>query len=262
MKSCVFGLVKGYPHFNGYHKLLKRNKLLKENLLNNYPMDVIIFHEGNITIEHQNRLTHEMGYKINFININPKYFSTPQNVNDYNLIGYKNMCRFNSIFIYEALKDYSFALRMDDDSFIESRIDFNIFEEMKKDNIVYVGAKKHVDPHGPTINTLPSFVRDYLSKNNIEPKCGFDNINTENFYNNLYATDLSFWRRDYVQKFLKEVDDSFGIYNHRWGDSTIQALTVKIFSGYENIRTFGSFKYRHDSHSWNNTMSGQKFNVV
>ena len=262
MKGCVFGLVKGYPHYNGYFKLIKRNSLLKENLLNQYPLDVIIFHEGNIKIEHQNRMIQEMNYPIKFININPTYFSTPQNVTDYNLIGYKNMCRFNSIFIYEVLKDYTHALRMDDDSFIESEIDFDIFKEMLDNNVVYVGAKKHVDPHGPTIDTLPSFVLKYLEDNQIQPKCGFDNINTENFYNNLYATDLNFWRQNNVQHFLKSIDESFGIYTHRWGDSTIQALAVKIFAGYENIRTFGSFKYRHDSHSWNNTMSGEKFNLV
>ena len=41
---------------------------------------------------------------------------------------------------------------------------------------------------------------------------------------------MAFHDRTDVQSFLKRVDDSHNIYNHRWGDAPIQTTAVKMFA--------------------------------
>lgn len=261
MRACIFGLVRG-GDFKFLNNLRQRNILLKKNFISKFPYDIIIFHEGDFDKNTQSSLEEEIDNKIIFIDVSKEAFNNfGKNIND-SLIGYKHMCRFNSIVVYDFLSDYDYALRLDDDSYIMSEITNDIFLEMEKDNVTYVGPKKHTDSHELTTNTLIPFVLNYLKNKNITPKCGFENINMENFYNNIYATKLDFWKREDVKDFLNEIELSNGIYDYRWGDSTIQALAIKIFEGYTSVRTFGSFKYKHGSHGWSNNPTINLLNKI
>jgi len=55
-KNAIVGLVRGYANTNGYNSLIERNKYIYENIISKSDdkFDVILFHEGNITKEHQN----------------------------------------------------------------------------------------------------------------------------------------------------------------------------------------------------------------
>lgn len=261
MKTCIFGLIKGFTNYNDYSLVRTRNKLIKENVLPYNKSDLIIFHEGNILYEHQQLMSNEIGIKINFIDISDKCFKNPSTPVDNTLMGYKHMCRFNSIQVYDYLSGYDYAMRLDDDSFIETIINYNIFQVIKDNNIVYGGIRNHIDAHDITQKTLPPFVKEYLEEKNINPLCGFDKINSQNFYNNFYVTDLKFWKNPEVVDFLNYIDKSNNIYHYRWGDSTIQALAVKIFAGMDKINIFKNFKYTHKSHNWSNNPNNTVLNI-
>ena len=54
-----------------------------------------------------------------------------------NCVGFNKMCRFYSYPVYKYLKEYDYAMRLDDDSFIETEIKYDIFEDMHKNGYDY-----------------------------------------------------------------------------------------------------------------------------
>ena len=62
MKIAIFALTRGYPNQrNLYSDLLQRNKSIYEhiNKKRDYPADLILFHEGNISESDQSYLNTE-----------------------------------------------------------------------------------------------------------------------------------------------------------------------------------------------------------
>ena len=256
--ACIFGLVKGFDTIDEYHMLRLRNKLLHENFNKKFNYDMILFHEGNITKEHQKIMMDETP-NLQFININ-HYFRTSLenkkahekgNINDRD-IGFKHMCRFNSIYVYKTLSNYKYIMRADDDILIRSNIDIDLFDFMNKNGIIFGYGRLKIDDHLATNNTFPLFVSEYIKKNLIKSNCDETEINCKNFYNNFYITSTDFWFRDDVQKFLYSVEKSQNIYCYRWGDSPIQAMALKIFSHHTEWFQFTNFAYTHASHNWTN----------
>ncbi|CAM9793100.1 unnamed protein product, partial [Choristocarpus tenellus] len=68
------------------------------------------------------------------------------------------------------------------------------------------------------------------------------------FYNNFHLSRISRWLQPDVQLYLYHIQKSEGIFEHRWGDSTIQALAVKIFFEPQTIYNIPGITYRHGSH--------------
>lgn len=247
MRNAIVGLVRGYEDFDGYKSLIRRNELLHSNFNKRFNYDVIIFHEGDIKKEHQNRIK-EFTPNIKFIDVSDRAFKVSQNI-DYSKegLGYKHMCRFYAVQIYDYLKEYDYYMRLDDDSYIMSEIGYDIFKFMYNNNIYGYRFSK-LDGHAETIRTLPKATLRYVKVNNINIKCSIKEINHQNFYNNFHISRLDFWRREDVRFFLKYIDQQGGIYRHRWGDSTIQALAVKMFAEPDQIYQFNDFDYYHASH--------------
>ena len=54
-KIVIAALVRGYKDKNQYKNLIKRNKNIYKNIIlkSEIPFDNILFHEGNISFEHQ-----------------------------------------------------------------------------------------------------------------------------------------------------------------------------------------------------------------
>lgn len=250
--AAIIGLVKGYQLYPRYRRLLKRNLLLHENFNHKYDYDVILFHEGDISPRHQQRLK-SITPNLQFTNIGDR-FGPPDDVNVQNEenMGYKNMCRFYSIQLWDLVDDYDYVMRLDDDSYIESEVPLDLFEYMDRNEFTYGHVRRKEDTHQETQQTLPDFVKEYALDNNIDPEWGFENLTSENFYNNLFVTETKFWQRKSVQKYLDHIDQSGKIYEHRWGDSTIMALAVKLFCDPDKVKMLDSFSYCHGSHDWRN----------
>ena len=59
MSKCIAVLTRGYPTISEYDQLIKRNIHISKNL-NDKSLDILIFHEGNITEEHQIYIKNKM----------------------------------------------------------------------------------------------------------------------------------------------------------------------------------------------------------
>jgi hypothetical protein len=252
-KAVIVGLVRGHPSIYGYRKLIHRNRLLHRNFNKKFNYPVLIFHEGNILSSHQNVIS-KITPNIKFIDVSNCAFEMPIDLPlDWQTqIGYKHMCRFYALQIYELLSEFDYFLRLDDDSYIESQIRYDMFEFMIKGGFEYGYIHKEMDYHQDTIETLPQFTRNYIQKNNIKINCDLEDIDTHYFYSNFMITKIDFWLRTEVQNFLKAIDNSLGIYQYRWGDHIIQTHAIKMFSQRERIYHFKDFHYFHRSHNWAN----------
>jgi hypothetical protein len=52
MSKCIAVLTRGYNNMNQYEDLINRNIHISDNLVDK-SIDILIFHEGNISKEHQ-----------------------------------------------------------------------------------------------------------------------------------------------------------------------------------------------------------------
>ena len=252
-KAAIVGLIRGYGDLQSYFRVIRRNKLLHKNFNARYGYPVILFHEGNVCQEHRDYMSRSTP-NLTFVDVGEDHFSRRPGVDQLHPadLGYRHMCRFYALGIYDYLTDYDYVMRLDDDSYIESKIGYNIFEFMRSNDLDYGYVKSEYDTHAETMATLPDFVRKYVLTNQITMNCDFEAIDCLHYYSNFHVTRVSFWLRNDVQKFLEAIDNDGGIYRYRWGDHVIQTLALKIYSHLSRIHLFEDFKYTHYSHRWSN----------
>ena len=170
------------------------------------------------------------------------------------------MIRFSALLIWEALRGYEFVMRLDEDSFIWSRISYNIFTFMKSNNLDY-GYRQVAWESGFTGEYFHTVIREYLQQQGLRPQWLLDSCPAARasvakytrdtcgdlfgFYNNFFVTRVGFWTSDSVSRFLRHVDDSGTIYTHRWGDLLWHSTAVQIFMPKERVHMFSDFTYEH-----------------
>ena len=250
--GAIVGLIRGHTDPKRYSNLLRRNRLLRVNVLPQNKRDVIIFHEGNIMNQHQEMIAAGIP-DIKFVNVRDE-FRKPEEVPKgcRTNLGYKNMCRFYAIGIYDYLRDYDYMMRLDEDSFIESQIKYDVFRQMEEMELDYGYIHAEDDSHKDTLATFPRFSRTYALSRGLLDENEAEILNALHYYTNFMVTRVGFWRRPDVVDFLSAIDVSNGIYQYRWGDHIIQAHAVKLFSAPERIRQLTGFRYTHYSHRWSN----------
>ena len=245
MKIAIFALTRGYPNQrNLYSDLLQRNKSIYEhiNKKRDYPADLILFHEGNISESDQSYLNTESPEPLKFIDVS-KYFKGQdlelKGESKFNL-SYRNMCRFNMYHIWDEVIDYDYILRIDEDIEI-NEFDPFIFEKMKEKNLTYLTGRFTKETHRLTNETLPYF----LIENTI---LDVDKIyNHRNPYTNLYASSVDFWNNIEIKSLLKKIALSDEQIINRWGDHTVQGLLLNHKK--VKINLFLKLIYRHISHN-------------
>jgi alpha 1,2-mannosyltransferase len=254
--------------------LEKSLDLLYANSVNAYPHPVIIFHEGDFTLTDQ--LDLKSRYEtLEFRHINftlPDFLrgeDIPQLWGGKFSIGYRHMIRFYSLLIYEKLWDeFDFYARMDDDSFLLSPIEYDIFEMMERDQLDYA-YRVDCQDHIKVSEGFSEVVQGYLRAEEFKPGPLWDlNLKTDGkapvvrgkplaskylprqwnrwgYYNNFHATRLSFWRRPEVQAFLRFLDRTGGGYKYRWNDLIVQSAAVQIFAKPGAVRKLTDWDYEH-----------------
>jgi len=170
----------------------------------------------------------------------------------YNLkerFGYKYMCKFFSLDMYEYLEGYDYYMRCDTDCVVNT-LNYDILEWTETNKVGYGFAMRKIEAHGPTKQLLPVWTQKYIRNCAIQPTGLMDEPLSTcfNFYNNWHIGSVSFFLRPDVQHFLRTVNDSGHILNDRWGDSTIQAYAVRLFMLPQSIRQVPNFEYYHGSH--------------
>ena len=191
-------------------------------------------------------------------NPNPKNWIDPKFS-----IGYRNMMRWYGILIYKYLVDlgYEWYMRMDDDSLIHSRIEYDLFKFMYNNQYEYGFRSYCNDGLGVSLGLI-EFCKEYCDRNDIKPvflnRYGLNNEisttrkhNILGYYNNFLISKLSFWMRDDVQKFLQSYDNSGYQYTRRWNDLISQAVTVQIFMDRKKVYHFNDWCYEHTTFGGN-----------
>ncbi len=246
MKIVIFALTRGYPsNKSKYDSLIERNYSIYEhiNSKRGNPTDMILFHEGNISIEDQEYINSKYQYKIKFRDVS-QYFEKVnfdlEGEEKYGL-GYRYMCRFNMYHIWKEISDYDYALRVDEDIKI-TKFDPFVFESMKEKNIVYMAGRFTKDIHRATNSTLPKYLMD---NTNLNVKKIY---NHRNPYTNLYATSVDFWKNKETNEILKKIAMTKKQIIYRWGDHTVHGIALNHKN--ERIHLFPKLEYSHISHNF------------
>ena len=225
MKVAIVALTRGYPEDRSLYKsLIKRNNSIYEhiNKVREVPADILLFHEGNISLSDQDYINNQFNGEIKFVNVS-RYFTNPilelDEEDKFNL-GYRQMCRFNMYHIWDELSDYDYILRVDEDIMI-SKFDPYVFEYMQSSGIKYMTGRFTKEIHRATNKTLPK----YLIENT--------DLNVKKIYNhknlkNRFATDYNFRTESdcevilalYEKKGINFLNDLNGIFAFALYDSS------------------------------------------
>lgn len=249
---------------------------LYEYYNNEFKHDIIIFYDNKFPFLEKDQIDITKGRnEIKFKLLNGDLWTPPnceELINNPNIknwvdpkfsIGYRNMMRWYGILIYKYLSElgYEYYMRMDDDSILHSKINYDLFKFLYDNNYDY-GFRTYVNDHISVSNGLIEFCKKYIDKNNITPTFidrfiknknmwNTSNYNVVGYYNNFLISKLSFWMREDVTKFLTEFDNSGFQYTKRWNDLISQAVTIQIFMERNKIYQFNDFTYEHTTFDGN-----------
>eukprot|EP00602_Paraphysomonas_sp_CaronLab_P000267 CAMPEP_0185031918 /NCGR_PEP_ID=MMETSP1103-20130426/19639_1 /TAXON_ID=36769 /ORGANISM="Paraphysomonas bandaiensis, Strain Caron Lab Isolate" /LENGTH=237 /DNA_ID=CAMNT_0027567609 /DNA_START=495 /DNA_END=1208 /DNA_ORIENTATION=+ len=153
--------------------------------------------------------------------------------------------------MYDYIKDYDYYLRVDSDNVMQiaPKRSYDLLGWVEQNQIEYGYIIRKFEPHQETRDTLPEFVRQYVDKCDVKPKIKYPSISILfNFYNNFHVGKVSFFNRPDVRHFLVATNTSGKLYQYRWGDSTIQAMAVRLFMDPKAVQRLPNISYRHISH--------------
>jgi alpha 1,2-mannosyltransferase len=285
MKPAIVYLAQNKVTSAGNRRMMLKQSLdlLYENYNNRFKHPVLIFHEGDFDARTQKQIIagkseiefHMIHFKMpSFI----KKSEAPELWRGHT-IGYRHMCRFYAFLLYGALSNlgYDWYLRMDDDSYIWSKIDYSLFDFMKQNGYEYGYRVESQEPKQYAIG-FSEAVCSYLKTERIEADFFCQNLErvslkacihsaAENyrvfrrmnlfrtrqqwngwcFYNNFHITELDFWRRADVRRFLLYLDRMGGAYKCRWGDALVQTAAIQIFMPPARVYKFQDWTYEHAS---------------
>lgn len=212
----------------------------------NFQIDIIFFSEYSIP------LTEIASFQQTFRNVgNVKIIDTSSlGFSTKERYGYKYMCKFFALDVYDHLKEYDYYMRCDADCYIQD-MKYDLFSWIVNNQVEYGFAVRKLEAHGPTKQTLPHWVKNYVDRCNIDPVGLMERSlkSCFNFYNNFHIGKVSFFLRPDVQHFLLSVNNSGQILQNRWGDSTIQAYAVRLFMEHRFIKMIPNITYIHGSHA-------------
>ena len=252
MKYCVAVLTRGYSDIQSYSTLIQRNNHISRNLTDK-TMDILFFHEGNITEEQQTYIQNETpDLNMKFINILGKAFKEEKNniptipeIANFN-IGYRHMCSFWFVDFWSFVSEYDFLLRIDEDCFIDFNID-NVFSKLN--NTTFIVARISGDSDFVTFG-LNSFSMNFIQENS--NTYSFKNTNPKypsGPYTNILGVSLNKIRNsEILQKYIDEIDKSGMIYERRWGDLPLWGEVIYYIFGEDTLQVDTEIRYYHGTH--------------
>ncbi len=262
-KITISVLTRGYDSLDGYDNLIHRNKCIREYILSktNLEFDCIIFHEGNITEVHQKYITDESQVPLIFKNVkecgDKTAFDNSRDVINSELcpptelssqfpLGYKHMCYFWSINLFDYLLDYEYVIRIDEDVFIQE-IDIRILESIIDQKIKF--AVPYICPfldHPDVMIGLEKLTKEFVETNNLKINGNISNVFAPN--TNVMILNLDYYRNHtIIQNYLVEIKESHGIYSNRWGDATVWGIITQKLQE-DPFYLCDDVVYFHDSH--------------
>lgn len=255
-RNAIVVLTKGYTILSDYKDLVERNRYISVNfyqkLKNPKDYDILIYHEGNITIPQQKYIQSQspkiplIFKSIDFIDNNITCSSCPPTVlsNSFSN-GYKNMCFFWSIRFLKHLSEYEYVIRIDEDCKV-TKISANIIEKYKRNKIYYSSPYFQGPDEADVTVGMEDFFNDYLIDKQLIPfnhnlDCPYTNfmiINVKYFYNNQLIKDV-----------LSRIYESNCIFSNRWGDLPIWGYILSYLVDKKHYIEDKSISYYHGSHN-------------
>lgn len=231
------------------HKLTHSLRLLQQNLLAKHSYPVILFHEGDFTPADGDQLRKICPtLSLRRVNINPPAHIDGSKRREWNMyprfnVGYRNMCRFFTIGLYEYLEEFDYYMRLDDDSFITSEVPFDPFQFMADNDKRYAWRAMHSEPQSAIVG-LVKCLQDYDDK-------FFDGRTLSRvYYTNFHVAQTKIFTESPIKDALEYVDMNGGIYTGRWGDHAIHTLVLNAYLEPKHRHHFTEFQYTHGKHTY------------
>lgn len=187
MNPCIVYLAQNTTKDSQYGRdsrtmLEKSLDLLYLNYNDQFGHDVLIFHEGDFDIDCQEKVKkgrkeirfHEIKFEI------PDFLSQaeiPEKWDGIFGIGYRHMMRFFSMQVFDIIYNlgYNWLMRLDDDSLIHSRINYDMFKYMEQNRYEY-GYRVDIKEPARTSNGFSEMVLAYLKAERIRSCTFLDNF--------------------------------------------------------------------------------------
>lgn len=255
VNAAIVLLTRGYPDVRYYGRLIQRNENIYQNFNKNleeeYPL--ILFHEGNIPLEHQEFIrSHNKNKYLEFVDVSD-VFKWPQSIHQTDVndlqhftLGYRLMCKFNAYHIWDYCKQYDYIFRIDEDCFIE-KLDYDVFELMQEKQYAYLRSRWSEESHELTNTTIPAYAHKIIG-DKWTPDM-YDQHNIWVPYCNLYVASTKFFLREDVNRYLRLITGEKLFFTNRWGDHVITGIAIKAFAKEEEVSFVPNFRYLHGSHN-------------
>jgi hypothetical protein len=263
-KIAIAVLTRGYDNLESYDSLIARNELIYNHIISksNFEFDSIIFHEGNIPQDHQEHISSKSKIPLIFKNVketgNKQAFDDNKNKVNLELcpptelsskftLGYKHMCHFWAIDLFDYLSEYKHVIRIDEDVLL---LDMHpkILEDVIESDVKFCVANMcdFLDDADVMIG-LETLLNKFYEKNSIKPKVAYNKIYAPN--TNFMILNLDYFKNhEIAQRFLLDVENSSGIYSNRWGDATIWGIILYALQD-ADFYCCNDIQYYHGSHS-------------
>ena len=253
-KSCIAVLTRGYSTPEEYQTLIQRNTYINQQLENkNIPL--LIFHEGNITLEHQTYIADKTPLlRMQFIDIcqdNLAFRKEKAHIPSYvNIawagLGYRHMCSFWFVDFWHFVKEYDYLIRLDEDCNIHVPLD-PLFIDLQNEDIQLITAVYQKDEDFVTIDMnkfTRNFIHDETGDNNVPEK-----YPPNGPYTNFFGMNLKKLRtNERLHKYISAVDKSDHIYHYRWGDLPLWGESVSYILGESTVKIDPLIRYYHGTH--------------
>jgi len=248
--NAIVVLTRGYPNINSYNQLIERNKILENTIVLN--TDYIIFHEGNIPIEHQTYISNKTpSLDLQFVNVEKDFKKPPVDIDpgtSYFSLGYRNMCNFWFSNFWKYTEKYEKIVRIDEDIKLYSDINI-IFNKLKTKLACYgcwVNDARFVTRN--LNNTTLTFFKEKYNENKVAR-------GPSGPYTNVIGWNLKELRKNKkIFEYIEEVKKTNMIYYNRWGDLPLWGEILFYFYSKEDYCLTNEIKYYHGS-------SGGTYNV-
>ncbi|KAL7527348.1 hypothetical protein ACHAXR_001909, partial [Thalassiosira sp. AJA248-18] len=221
----------------GLSKLNQSLELLYTNYVYQFPTDVIIFYDhlsnapDAATIEALQRNRPQLQFR----SLDEKWWSLPHGLQSWQhmfwnrpafSIGYRLMMRWYAILIWFYLdaEGYTHCMRLDDDSYILSKIEYNLFDYMRVNKKRYAFRQPVYEGTGDEFDKL-------IDKHLMDPRNGtsatqeltdlYKQDRGVSFYNNFFMAEVSFFMTPPASTLLRIIDESKLIFTQRTGDLVI-----------------------------------------
>jgi len=249
-KKCIAVLTRGYSDATRYFLLIKRNCAIS-NFLNDKTVPLLIFHEGNISVDQQNFIkSFSAELNIQFINVvGPYAFRKSKEDVVFDTVssswgmGYRHMCSFWFVDFWHFLKDYDMVLRIDEDCMINFDVE-SVFRKLNA--CMFISGMEQGDADWVT-KGMNEFTLQHIKETYNESVLA---KTIGGPYTNIFAVNLASARNvSKLHAYIKAVDVYNRIYTYRWGDLPLWGEAIHYFCGPGALIVDSTIKYFHLSHN-------------